>query len=68
MEKIIVVEGMTCNHCRKRVEDALNAVDGVEANVDLQEKKAFVKLDKAVSDTILADAITEAGYTVTGII
>lgn len=64
MEKIIVVEGMTCKHCSKRVEDVLNAIDGVEANVDLQEKKAFVKLDKAVSENILADAITEAGYTV----
>lgn len=67
MEKIIVVEGMTCNHCRKRVEDALNAIDGVQATVDLQEQKAFVKLDKAVSDTMLAGAITEAGYTVAGI-
>lgn len=67
MEKVIVVEGMTCDHCRKRVEDALNAIDGVEAKVNLQEKKAFIKLDKAISETSLTGAVTEAGYTVSKI-
>lgn len=64
MEKTILIEGMTCDHCRKRVEDALNALDGVDAKVDLQEKKAFLKLDQAISETSLTGAVTEAGYTV----
>ena len=63
MEKILNVEGMSCNHCVATVKKALENVDGVkEADVILEEKRAEVKLDKEVSDEILVDAVKDAGY------
>lgn len=65
MTKKIFIEGMMCSHCSGAVEKALNAIDGVTATVDLQNKCATVKGD--ASDDVLKDVITEAGYTVTEI-
>ena len=63
MEKILNVEGMSCNHCVATVKKALENVNGVkEADVILEEKRAEVKLDKEVSDEILVDAVKDAGY------
>ncbi|MGF0095108.1 heavy metal translocating P-type ATPase [Peptoniphilus sp. SGI.035] len=63
MEKILKVEGMSCNHCVATVKKALESVEGVsEANVLLEEKRAEVKLDKEVSSDELVKAVEEAGY------
>ena len=67
MEKKIMIEGMSCGHCVANVEKALNAIDGVSASVDLESNTATVTLSKEVMDDTLKNAITEAGYTVTGI-
>ena len=68
MKKIISIEGMACGHCSARVEAALKAVDGVSAvSVSLENKNAEVTLAKDVADEVLSGAVTEAGYTVTGI-
>ena len=67
MKKVLTVEGMMCAHCEAHVKKALAGVEGVaEVAVELQAKKATVTLAKEVSDKALADAVTEAGYTVTG--
>ena len=64
MEKIIEVEGMMCAHCQMHVQKALAAVEGVsEAVVDLEAKKAVVKLSQEVSDETLMKAVEDAGYT-----
>ena len=62
MKKIIKIEGMSCGHCQARVEKALNAIDGVEAKVDLKKKAAIVNLKSDVSDDVFKNAINEAGY------
>lgn len=65
MKKVMVVEGMACGHCKANVEKALMAVDGVkEAVVDLDKKEAVVTLSQDVTREVLANAVTEAGYTV----
>lgn len=33
----IGIDGMTCNHCKARVENTLNSEDGVWAEVDLSQ-------------------------------
>lgn len=66
--KVLNIEGMSCAHCSARVEKALNALDGVEAKVSLEEKTAQVKLTGEVSDDTLKKAVEEAGYEVTGIV
>ena len=64
MEKVIEVEGMMCAHCQMHVQKALAAVEGVsEAAVDLEAKKAVVKLSQEVSDETLMKAVEDAGYT-----
>lgn len=65
MKKTIVIEGMSCTHCKAAVEKALASVDGVsQATVNLDENKADVELSVDVSDEALAAAVTDAGYDV----
>ncbi|HWT76643.1 MAG TPA: cation transporter [Mobilitalea sp.] len=67
MKKIIEINGMSCEHCQARVEKALNAIDGVEAKVELKKNRAVVTLAKDVADKTLSDAVTEAGYEVVSV-
>lgn len=62
MKKVITINGMSCEHCKARVEKALNAIDGVEAKVDLKKNNATVSLTTEVSDEVLKNAVNEAGY------
>ena len=64
MKKELVIEGMSCSHCSGRVEQALNAIAGVEATVDLDKKTAFVTLSSDVAEDTLKNAVEEAGYEV----
>jgi copper chaperone CopZ len=59
----IGVEGMTCKHCKQRVENALNEEEGVWAEVDLENHSALVRMKKPVSEERLRRVITQAGYT-----
>ena len=62
-QTILKVEGMTCNHCKMRVEKALQGVSDVESvKVDLTAKEAVVTGDAERSN--LVKAIKDAGYTV----
>ena len=67
MKKQIRIEGMSCAHCQKHVQDALNAIDGVQATVDLEKAVAEVTATKEISDTLLKQAVEDAGYTVRSI-
>ena len=59
------IEGMMCPHCSGRVDKALNALDGVEATVDLAAGTATVTGD--VSAEVLKKTVEDAGYTVTSV-
>ena len=67
MKKVMHIEGMTCNHCKANVEKALNGIDGVEAEVNLEEKIANVELEGGVTDAELVQAVTDAGYEVVSV-
>lgn len=60
------VQGMTCNHCKMRVEKALLQVDGVvSADVNLADKNVVVSFDNARANAEkMKAAIEDAGYTV----
>ena len=64
MKKTIIINGMACAHCSGRVEQALNAIDGVSAHVNLEQKCAVVTLYKDIPDSVLRQAVTDAGYEV----
>ena len=67
MTKTITINGMMCAHCVAHVEKALNAIDGVSAQVSLENKNAVCTLTKDVPDDVLKHAVTEAGYEVVSI-
>ena len=66
--KTIFIEGMSCGHCSKRVEDALKSVNGVKSvKVSLEEKKADVILKNDVDNEILKNAVEEVGFEVVNV-
>ncbi|ESR26966.1 heavy metal translocating P-type ATPase [Lutibaculum baratangense] len=60
----LVIEGMTCASCVRRVETALGGVPGVsEASVNLATSKARLAVDPATVDPgALVEAVEGAGY------
>ena len=66
MKKLIQIDGMSCSHCAMRVEKALNAIDGIFASVNLEEKTATLTLEKEVSDALIKETVEDAGFTVVG--
>ncbi len=68
MKKILSIEGMTCGHCVGRVTKALSGLDGVsEVDVQLDEKRALISLDKEIPDELFNKEIENAGYKVVGV-
>lgn len=64
MKKTMEIQGMMCAHCKSRVEQALNALPGVQATVNLEAGTAEVTLQTPVDDGALTKAVVDAGYTV----
>ena len=62
--KILKTDGMSCGNCANRVENALNALDGVWASVDLGRQEAFVRMKQPVEPELLKDTVRKQGYTV----
>jgi len=62
-KNIFKVDGMTCNHCKMRVEKALKAVSGVESVEANVEGKEVVVMGEADHKQIIL-AIKMAGYSV----
>lgn len=58
------IEGMMCPHCQAAVTKALNALEGVKAEVNLEKKEAYIEASKEVTKEALTEAVTEAGYEV----
>jgi Cu2+-exporting ATPase len=68
MKKTLNIEGMMCGHCEAHVKKALEALSGVSsAEVSHEAGTAVVELTENVTDDILTDAVTEAGYSVKSI-
>lgn len=65
MNKTVSIDGMMCMHCVAHVTEALKSL-GADVEVSLDEGKAYLK-NTALSDEQISEAITNAGYTVTGI-
>lgn len=61
------IEGMACGHCKAAVEKALNAIDGVKAEVNLEAKTASVEAPADVDQEVLKKAVEDAGYEVISI-
>ena len=60
-QKRVQIEGMTCEHCKNRVENALNRLEGVSAKVNLKKKTAVVSMEKEVEDMQLRKRLSRRG-------
>ena len=64
MQKVMMIEGMMCQHCKAHVEKALNGLEGVSAEVDLKNNCAKINLTQPIEEEKLIQAVVEAGYVV----
>lgn len=65
IEKTIKVEGMSCMHCVKKVEQALKAISEIKSvKVDLEERTAKIILKREIESSIIEKAVQEAGFKV----
>ncbi len=65
MIKTLKVEGMSCGHCKARVEKVVKAIDGVDnAEVNLEAKEVTINMSKDIDEEVFVNAITDAGYEV----
>ena len=67
MTVVLKIEGMMCAHCQAHVSKALNDLEGVSAAVDLENGTATVTCPDGTDVETLKKAVTDAGYTVTGV-
>lgn len=66
-EKVLTVEGMSCENCEIRVENALNRLEGVAAKVSWKKKTAVVSYSQEISGQMLRETVEKLGYLVTEI-
>ena len=59
------IEGMMCQHCQAHVSKALNDLEGVKAEVSLEDQA--VTADQSVDKEALRKAVVDAGYEVVSI-
>lgn len=65
---IVKVNGMSCNHCKNHVEEALQNVAGIEkVEVNLDEKLADVDYFGSIDEDEIKKAVEDAGYEFVGI-
>lgn len=65
IKKVILVEGMKCKHCSKKVENALLQLEGIEkVKIDLEKKEVVMILKEEVPIEKIKSVIEEIGYEV----
>lgn len=62
MQRTLAIDGMTCEHCARTVEAALNALPGVIADVSYAKRRAQVDLADGTDDAALIEAVRAKGY------
>ncbi|MCR5105534.1 MAG: cation transporter [Eubacterium sp.] len=65
--KVVEIDGMRCENCHRRVQNALNSIEGVNAKVNGEKKQAIVKLGREIADSELEELINGMGYKVTSV-
>ena len=66
MNKIINVDGITCEHCVDTIREAVEILDGVfSVDVDIEKKQVVVEFDEKIAKAEdLIDKIEEVGFKV----
>lgn len=62
-EKEIIVEGMHCGHCAKKVEDTLSKINGIKKVVaDFNSGKVKIVSKTEIDSEALVTAVESLGY------
>ncbi len=68
MKKYVYIDGMCCDKCAKRAENAIAACKNVvNCDVKLKKNMAVVRSREPVSDDEIREAVDRAGFAVTNI-
>jgi copper chaperone len=59
---VLGVDGMTCQNCQRRVENALNAMPGTWAAADLAAQQVSILTKESPDEAAIRQAIRDAGY------
>ncbi|MGX7031679.1 copper chaperone CopZ [Vagococcus zengguangii] len=64
MKQVINIEGMSCNHCVARVEEALAPLEGMKkVKVNFKKGQAVVKYDEQLlNETTLVSTVNDLGF------
>lgn len=61
----IKVEGMSCKHCKAKVVEAIDAIEGVKkVKVDLQTGKVIITSSQTLDIGVIIMVVGEAGFNV----
>ena len=63
-KKVLIVDGMTWDHCKGWVEKAINQIDGASAKVNLKTREVTVSMSRDIGEEELRRAVVNAGYRV----
>jgi len=67
-KKVISIEGMSCEHCAKKIEDILETLaDVLKVKVDLKKKIAIITYENTLDEVLIQNKIEQLGYHITGI-
>jgi len=59
----IKITGMSCEHCVKRVKEALSKLEGVkEVYVELASGRGYIVSEKEIPLSIIKEALEKEGY------
>ena len=64
MNKILNVDGITCEHCVDTIKEAVEILDGIfSVDVDIEKKQVVVEFDEKIAKPEdLIDKIEEVGF------
>ena len=60
-QKIVLVEGMTCNHCKNNVEKNISQLEGV-TSVEVNLEQKTVSIEGTVSFGKIREQVNKLGY------
>lgn len=66
-KKVLTIDGMHCESCQARVENAIDRFPQAACTVDLRKKTSTVSLCAPLSDEELIQTVEKLGYRITAI-
>ena len=68
IKKIVIIDGMMCEHCKAKVEKSLLELEGVvKVKVSLKDKMATIYSKNNISNDDIISAIEKLDYRVTSV-